>query len=154
MGEAQPRIAELVESGELREVAVEGWRGSAYLHRDARLPRRVDAATLISPFDPLIWTRKRAERLFGFDYRFEIFTPREKRRWGCYVLPFLYGDRLVARIDLRADRANGRLLALATHYEPGADCADVEPVLNAELEAMADWLGLEAVIHGPEPSLS
>ena len=154
VGEAQPRIAELIESGELREVAVEGWRGSAYLHRDARLPRRVDATTLVSPFDPLIWTRRRTERLFGFNYRFEIFIPRDQRRWGCYVLPFLYGDRLVARVDLKADRANGRLLALATHYEPGADRAEVEPALNAELETMAAWLGLEAVIHGSEPSLS
>ncbi|MHB8060760.1 MAG: winged helix-turn-helix domain-containing protein [Gaiellaceae bacterium] len=143
VAEARPRIAELLESGELREVAVEGWRGPAYLHRDARLPRRINTASLISPFDPLIWTRKRTERLFGFDYRFEIFTPREKRRWGCYVLPFLLDDRLVARVDLKAERASGRLLALATHYEDGAGRAEVEPALRAELEAMAAWLGLE-----------
>jgi hypothetical protein len=154
VGEAKPRIAELVENGELREIEVEGWRGSAYLHRDARLPRRVDAATLVSPFDPLIWTRKRTERLFGFDYRFEIFIPREQRRWGCYVLPFLHGDRLVARVDLKADRANGRLLALATHYEPGADRAEVEPALNTELETMAAWLGLETVVRSANASLS
>ncbi len=143
VGEAQPRIAELVESGELRELAVEGWRGPAYLHRDAKLPRRVDAAALISPFDPLIWTRKRSERLFGFDYRFEIFTPREQRRWGCYVLPFLHGDRLVARVDLKAERTGGRLLVLTTHYEPGVDRAEVKPALTSELETMAGWLGLE-----------
>jgi len=142
VGEAQPCIAELEERGELSEVTVEGWRGPAYLHCEARLPRRVEAASLISPFDPLIWTRKRTERLFGFEYRFEIFIPREKRRWGCYVLPFLFGDRLVARVDLKADRASGRLLALATHYEPGADRAEVEPALHVELEAMAGWLGL------------
>ena len=154
VGEAKPRIAELVENGELREIEVEGWRGSAYLHRDARLPRRVDAATLVSPFDPLIWTRKRTERLFGFDYRFEIFIPREQRRWGCYVLPFLHGDRLVARVDLKADRANGRLLALATHYEPGTDRAEVEPALNTELETMAAWLELETVVRSANASLS
>ena len=143
VGEARPRIAELVEAGELREVTVEGWRGPVYLQREARLPRRVEAAALISPFDPLVWTRKRSERLFGFEYRFEIFIPREQRRWGCYVLPFLQGDRLVARVDLKADRPSGRLLVLATHYEPGVDRAEVEPALGAELETMAGWLGLE-----------
>jgi uncharacterized protein YcaQ len=144
VGEAQPRIAELVEEGELREVTVEGWRGAAYLQRDARLPRRINAASLISPFDPLIWTRKRTERLFGFEYRLEIFIPREQRRWGCYVLPFLQGDRLVARVDLKADRPGGRLLVQATHFEDGAERAEVEPALAAELETLAGWLGLEA----------
>ena len=154
VGEVQPRIAELVESGELRQVTVEGWRGPAYLQREARLPRRVEAASLISPFDPLIWTRKRTERLFEFEYRFEIFIPRDERRWGCYVLPFLQGERLVARVDLKADRPGKRLLVLATHYEDGVDRAELEPALSTELETMAGWLGLEAVCRATEPSLS
>ena len=143
-----------MESGELRQVTVEGWRGPAYLQREARLPRRVEAASLISPFDPLIWTRKRTERLFEFEYRFEIFIPRDERRWGCYVLPFLQGERLVARVDLKADRPGKRLLVLATHYEDGVDRAELEPALSTELETMAGWLGLEAVCRATEPSLS
>ena len=110
-----------------------------------RLPRRVEAASLISHLDQLVWTRKRTESLFGLEYRFEIFIPRERRRWGCYVLHFLLGERLVARVDLKADRPSGRLLALATHYEPGADRAEVEPALSKEIATMEGWLGLGTV---------
>jgi uncharacterized protein YcaQ len=146
VAQARPRIAELVESGELREVRVEGWREAAFLHRDADLPANVDRRALLAPFDPLIWFRPRVARLFGFEYRFEIFVPPEKRKWGCYVLPFLFGDRLVARVDLKSDRAGRRLLVLADYLEPGASGGAVAEALGAELRTMASWLDLDSVV--------
>ena len=143
--EARPRIDELVAEGELRAVQVEGWRGAAYLHAQARLPRRIEASALLSPFDPLIWHRPRAARLFEFDYRIEIYVPRPRRRYGYYVLPFLLGDRLVARVDLKADRKARRLLVLASHIEPHAARGEVAAALAGELRTMASWLALDAV---------
>jgi hypothetical protein len=141
--EARARIAELVETGELLPVIVQDWK--AYLHRDAKIPRRVHAQALISPFDPLIWERKRAERLFGFRYRIEIYTPVQKREHGYYVLPFLLGDRLVARVDLKADRKLGQLHVLSAHEEPGVDRPMVAEALSGELALLAKWLGLDGI---------
>ena len=143
--DARQPIAELTGTGELRQVKVEGWREPAFLHRDAKPLRRGDVATLLSPFDPVVWFRPRLLRLFGFDHRFEIFTPKHKRRWGCYVLPFLMGDRLVARVDLKTDRNARRLLVLAAWKESGIDTPAVAEALALELRTLAGWLGLEAV---------
>jgi len=143
MEEARTRIAELVETGELVPVIVEDWQ--AYLHRDAKIPRRVDAQALISPFDPLIWDRKRPERLFRFRYRIEIYTPAHKREHGYYVLPFLLGDQLVARVDLKADRKLGRLHVLSAHDEPGVDRPLVAEALADELALLAQWLGFDRI---------
>lgn len=140
--EAKPRLGELVQSGRLQEVRVEGWREPAYLDPNARIPPRVEGAALLSPFDPLIWCRPRVERLFGFQYRVEIFVPPEKRKYGFYVLPFLLGEKLVARVDLKADRANGRLRVLGTWFE-GRRTAGVADALRAELRLLGDWLRLK-----------
>lgn len=143
ISEARARIVELVEEGELVEIAVEGWKATGYLYRDAKVPGRVEAAALVSPFDPLIWCRPRVERLFGFEYRVEIYVPEEKRRWGYYVLPFLLGERLVARVDLKADRARGTLQVKAVHFERGVDKGAILEALRAELGEMAVWLELD-----------
>ncbi len=143
--EARQRISELVEAGELHEARVEGWREPAYLHPKAQAPKRINSSALLSPFDPVVWNRQRAARLFGFDYRIEIYTPQEKRRWGYYVLPFLLGERIAARVDLKADRAARRLLAPAAYLEPGADPGEAADALATELLRMAIWLGLDSV---------
>jgi uncharacterized protein YcaQ len=141
VADAKPHLRELVAAGRLDEVQVEGWREGAYLDPSARIPPRIEAAALLSPFDPLIWSRPRVERLFGFHYRVEIFVPPAKRKYGFYVLPFLLGDKLVARVDLKADRANGRLRVLGTWYE-GRHTAAIRDALRAELRLLGDWLGL------------
>ena len=142
----RPVIKELVADGELVPVQVEGLKGPHYMHRDAKTPRSVDAAALVNPFDPLMWRRDRILDLFGLDYVLEIFVPEPKRVFGYYVLPFLLGDRFVARVDLKADRKNSALLVQASYAEFGVDLDAVVPALLHELRELARWQGLDSLV--------
>jgi uncharacterized protein YcaQ len=142
--QARPALESLVASGDLVRVGIAGWKRPAYLHKDVRIPRQVHAEALLSPFDSLIWQRDRTLALFNFHYRLEIYVPAELRVHGYYVLPFLYGDTLVGRVDLKADRAANVLRAHSVRWEPGAP-PEARPALDRQLASMASWLGLRAV---------
>ena len=143
----KPLIAELIEEGELRTVAVDGWAEKAFVHRSAKLPKQLYATALLSPFDSLVWCRPRNERLFDFHYRIEIYTPKEKRKFGYYVLPFMMNGQMVGRVDLKADRANSKLIVHSVHTEKGVKRSVINDSLNNELRAMALWLGLDKVVN-------
>jgi uncharacterized protein YcaQ len=151
--ETRVALAELAEDGVVLPVNVEGWKEVGYLHRDARIPRKVNGAALLCPFDPLIWERARTERLFGFRYRIEIYTPQPKREYGYYVFPLLLGERLVGRFDLKADRPTSRLLVQASWSEEDADPAVVAAAAAMELTRMAGWLDLDEVVVVPRGDL-
>ncbi|WP_293404077.1 winged helix-turn-helix domain-containing protein [Phenylobacterium sp.] len=153
VAETKARIAELVEAGDLVPVKVKGWDNGAYLHADARRPRKITANALLSPFDNLIWFRERTERLFGTKVRLEIYTPAHKRVHGYYVLPFLQGEAITARVDLKAERKKGVLMVQAAHAEPSANAA-TPGLLAAELKLMAGWLGLDRVEVAPRGDLA
>ena len=142
---AQVAISALVEGDELQEVAVDGWKVPAFMPAGTRIPKELKTAALLSPFDNLIWFRERVERLFDFYYRIEIYVPEPKRQYGYYVYPFLLDDRLVGRVDLKADRKEGRLLAKGSYFEDGVDRKRAAKALAVELERMSSWLGLNSV---------
>jgi uncharacterized protein YcaQ len=138
-------VRELVEEGRLLPATVEGWREQAYLDPGARIPRSVQARALVTPFDSLVWERERVDRLFGMKYTIELYTPAPKRVYGYYVCPFLLGDTLVGRTDLKADRRRGVLMVQSAFVEPGQKAGPVAAGLADELELMRTWLGLDRI---------
>ena len=154
VAETKLAIAEAVEEGLLTPVEVEGWKQPAYLNPKAKIPRKLSATALVSPFDPICWDRPRAERLFNFHYRIELYTPAPKRKFGYYVLPFLHGNNFAGRVCLKSDRENGLLLANRSHIEHALDHDDVAHHLAAELQHMSNWLGLGGVHVGASGNLA
>jgi uncharacterized protein len=153
-GQAKPAIAKLVANGELERVDVEGWSNAAYLVAGQTIPRRDRSTALLCPFDPLIFFRPRVERLFGFHYRIEIYTPANKRQYGYYVWPFLLDGELVGRVDLKADRSADALHVVGAFVEPGRSPSRVAAALAGELKTMANWLGLGVVTVGERGDLA
>ncbi|HIG72420.1 MAG: crosslink repair DNA glycosylase YcaQ family protein [Myxococcales bacterium] len=151
---AKARLELLVEDGRLEKAGVEGWKKPAYRHPEAKLPREIKAVTLLSPFDPVVWNRKRIKALFGFDYRIEIYTPVKKRKYGYYVLPFLMGERLVGRFDLKTDREARVLRVLAAHAEFDVDFGEVATAAARELVTLASFLGVDRVQVGRRGNLA
>ena len=142
----KPLVSQLVEQGVLREVSVDGWQDKAYVHRNAQLPKRLFATALLSPFDSLVWCRPRNERLFNFHYRIEIYTPQAKRKFGYYVLPLMINGEMVGRVDLKADRANSKLLVQSVHTEKSIKRAAINVTLGKELSLIAKFLNLNSRI--------
>lgn len=153
-GQSKSAIADLVATGELEPVQVEGWTAPAYLRAGQPVPRADRGTALLCPFDPLIFFRPRIERLFGFHYRIEIYTPAAKRRFGYYVWPLLLDGDLVARVDLKADRSAGVLQVIGAFIEPGQDARRVADAMAGELQTMATWLGLAGVTAGERGDLA
>ncbi len=154
VAEARRALLALVAENKLLEVKVHGWPKPAYVLPGVKSPRKAGGTALLSPFDPLVWNRDRADRLFNFHYRIEIYTPESKRKFGYYVLPFLMGEEIAGRVCLKADREAGVLRANAIHAEEMADHAEVAPALALELNRMAGWLGLDGVEAGKKGSLA
>jgi len=152
--QARPYLGELVGEGLLEEVRVERWRDVAYMLPGTVRPRSIDVRALVSPFDSLVWCRPRIERLFDFHYRIEIYVPAPKRIYGYYVLPFVLGDRIVARVDVKADRHAGELVVPGAFSEDGVDIKHVASELMSELREMAKWLGLDSVRIGTNGDLT
>ncbi|WNG94876.1 DNA glycosylase AlkZ-like family protein [Mycobacterium sp. ITM-2016-00318] len=152
-GQIKPALAKLVADGEVEQVEVDGWKAPAYLRAGQVIPRFERGAALLCPFDPLVWFRPRAERMFGFRYRIEIYTPAPKREFGYYVWPFLLDGQLVGRVDLKAERATGALNVVGAFTEPERDAVRVAEALAGELRSMASWLGLSDVTVGTRGDL-
>ena len=151
--ESRQRLSEVAEDGRLEVVAVEGWPEPAYMHPAARLPRSVEVLTVLSPFDPIVWNRTRATRLWGFDYRLEIYVPASKRVYGYYVLPVLDGEQIVARLDLKTDRAAGTLRVQGAYAELGVDRAELSERLRPHLGELARFVGVGEVAYGSRGDL-